>query len=316
MKPLLGWIEPKDRNQFQNDAHAASLQTMVKFALQPVKLAKGQKLSLFDLWRNPDVVADVGFVYNRIHQITGSCVWAGGTNALYSTICAQRVAGENPTKAFLPMTLHNYGLSRHYYGANTPGEGSMGSTFAKSLKVDGVDIWNPTKAPYKNTDGIIVGREMELYYSGFQNNKDIKETLLTSKAHLLGSAAECNTIEQIKTLVINGYGVAFACGRFIGNASIRGSGANACVMGKWDSRGGHQQSIHAVWEHPDFGPLLWAQNSWPGSVYPKDPAGGPICGCWVKEDDVQDAMNDSGEVYGYSSLDWFPAQPKLLDWLI
>ncbi len=320
MNPLLGWIAPQDRTQDQHDAHDAAVQGMVKhFALPVPTLAKGERISLFDFWKNPVVVADVGFTFSRIHQLTGSCVWAGGTNALFSTIAVQRLAADAPTKAFLPFTLGNYAMSRHYMGDDGQGSGSLGSTFAKSLATEGVRDWPNNGADslptFTDTDGLSVkGSSVEFQWSSYRNPQ-LAAVLAASKPHLLGSAAEAKSVQDIKAFIANGYGVSFACDRNIGNASIHGSGADACVMGSWDSGGGHQQSIHAVWEHPTLGTLYWAQNSWPGSVYPRDPAGGPVCGCWVTEANVQRAMGYHGEVYGLSHLNWFPAQPAVLSYV-
>ncbi len=318
--PPLGFIRVQDRTQAQHDAHARAVQGMVKFSLPPVQLAKGESVRLFEFLKHPDVVADVGFKFDRIHQLTGSCVWAGGTNALFSTIAAQRLAAENPTLAFLPFTLHNYALSRHYMGDDGQGEGSMGSTFFKSLNTDGVRDWRKTgllladNLPgYTDSDGISVTSDTEMAWSSVRN-PGVQMVLQTSKQHLTSATGECKTVMDIRAMNVNGYGVSFACDRYIGNGSVRGSGANARVMGRWDGSGGHQQSIHAYEEHPDFGPIYWAQNNWPGSTYPADPGGGPVCGVWVLEKDVEAAMNMGGEVYGISHLNWFPAQPKVIDY--
>lgn len=317
MSPPLGWIAPKDRTQTQHDAHDHALSKTVKFALPVPTLVKGQSVRLFDFWKHPDVVADVGFVFDRIHQLTGSCVWAGGTNAVFSSIAAQRMASDNPIKAFLPFTLHNYAMSRHYMGDDGQGEGSMGSTFAKSLTDDGIRDWQGGKdnmPSYTDNDGVSVTSSDEMKWSSYRNPL-LKSVLEVSKPHTFGSAAVCKTAQDVKAMVCNGYGVTFACNNYIGHARVQGSGANACVVGYWDTYGPHQQSVHAFWEHPDLGPIYWSQNNWPGSTYPKDPAGGPVCGCWVTEKNLDNAMrNLDAEVFGLSHLNWFPAQPKLLDW--
>lgn len=259
-----------------------------------------------------EVEEDHSFVAGGV--VVHNCVWAGGTNGVFSTIAAQRVAGESPTKAFLPFTLHNYALSRHYMGDDSQGEGSMGSTFAKSLREDGIRDWvsGAGLPAYTHEDGISVTSREEMAWSSVRNGA-IQGVLQVSKAHLFGNAAECKTVQDVKAMVLNGYGVTFACNLYVGNASVEGQGENACVIGYWDHNGGHQQSIHAYWEHPDFGPLYWAQNNWPGDTYPRDPAGGPVCGCWVREAKVEAAMRQDGEVYGLSHLDWFPANPRVLD---
>src|SRR5438067_2322408 len=116
---LLGFIPHRDRTIEQEEAHERAEKVVLRFSLPPVQLAKGVAVRLFDFWKHPDVVADVGLPFDRVHQQTGSCVWAGGTNALFSTIAAQRLADDNPTKAFLPFTLHNYLMSRYNLGLTT-----------------------------------------------------------------------------------------------------------------------------------------------------------------------------------------------------
>lgn len=323
MAPPLGWIEPIARTKAQESAHFAARgsSAFVRHALTPKQMDKGQSVRLFDLWKHPDVVADVGFQYTRWHQVTGSCVKAGAFNAVLCTIAGQRIAGDNPTKAFVPFLWHNYAMSRHYMGDDGQGEGSMGSTMAKSLKEDGIrdypvdrgDILPDYK--YDVEDGFQITEREEMQWSSYRND-NIAKVLQVSKAHLFGVSTEADRVEDILALNQNGYGVTFACNNYIGNARVRGSGANAALLGRWDTRGGHQQSILGAWNNPDLGMLYWAQNNWPASTYPRDPAGGPTCGCWVTEADVTAAMRLDAEVYGIGSLDWFPAQPKILDWVM
>jgi hypothetical protein len=318
MAPLLGFIRPQDRTPAQETAHNLAVGMMARFTLPVPTLAKGQKLCLFDFWKHPKVVADVGFVFDRFHQLTGSCVGAGGGNGLFSTIASQRVAASSPTKAFLPFWLSAYGMSRHYMGDDGQGEGSMGSTFAKALTLDGIRDWPSGKdslPSWSDDDGVTVTSGVEMKWSSYRNG-DLQTVLQASRQHLVGAAAECKSAQDIKAMLLNGYGVTFACNNYIGHGSVKGSGDSAYVTGYWDGGGGHQQSLHAYWEHPTDGPLYWAQNNWPGSTYPKDPAGGPICGVWVTEANVERALRLDAEVYGLSHLSWFPAQPDLLDYLI
>jgi hypothetical protein len=315
----LGWISPADRTPDQHDAHIraqATVPPLARFALPMPALQAGQAVRLFDFWKHPDVVADVGFVFDRFHQLTGSCVNCGGANGLFSTIAAQRVAAVNPTKAFLPFTWHNYAMSRHYMGDDGQGEGSLGSTFAKSLSQDGIRDWPKSGAglpSWTDQDGISITSRDEMTWSSYRNPA-LQVVLAAAKDHKVASAAQCSSAADIRAAILNGYGVTFACNNYIGHASVQGSGADACVVGYWDGRGGHQQSLHAVWDHPSLGPLYWAQNNWPGSTYPADPAGGPVCGCWVTEAHVEAAMRLDGEVYALSNLAWFPATPAVLDW--
>lgn len=317
--PLLGWISPKDRNAKQKAADDAAKATLTtRFALPAPKLAKGQRVALFDAWKHPDVVADAGRPFRRIYQQTGSCVWAGGTAALFSTIAMQRVAGVMPTRAFMPFTLHNYAMSRHYFGDDGEGEGSLGSTFWKSLIEDGVRDWPADPGDelpdYQDVEeAFAITAKEELQWSSVRN-RYVQEVVQVSKPHTIAAAGQCENVNDIRAMISNGYGVSFACSRYIGNGKVVGTGKAARVVGKWDSAGGHQQSIHAVEEHETLGPIYWAQNNWAANTYPRDPGGGPVCGVWVLEKDVKAALKYDSEVYGLSRLKWFPAQPAVLDW--
>jgi hypothetical protein len=324
MAPLLGWIPPQDRTpamQRANDEAMAFVTPVARHTLPIPKLEAGQSIRLWDLWGKPEVVKDAGVKFTRIFQQTGSCVWAGGTVALMSTIAAQRCGGAQKTKAFVPFTLQNYAYGRHLMGDDGQGEGCMGAGFARALVEKGVTEWKNDgtlgmpRFQYGEKSGIQISRSDELKWSSIRNPQ-YKPVVEESDDHLLGAATEARDVAGIRALISNGYGVSFACLNYIGNARIQGSGDNACVIGKWNTYGPHQQSIHAVWEHPQFGPLYWSQNNWPEGTYPDDPAGGPECGCWVKEDDVADAMRKQGEVFGFSNLNWFPAAPELIDWFI
>jgi hypothetical protein len=315
MAPLLGWITPALRTQDQNDAHVKATAAMPRFALAPGTLAKGDMVRLTKFWSDPLVVKDVGFVFPRFHQLTGSCVGAGGGQALFTLIAGQRLLAENPTVAFLPFWPFDYGRCRSNEGDRGQGEGAMGSSFAETIVKEGVISSAEQGLPqFTNSDGLVLTSRLELQWSD-GNSSLVKNYLPVAKQHPMGAAAPITDFAGMKSAILNGYPGSFACDRYIGNASLRGSGANAAVFGKWDGRGGHQQSFHDYWEHPDFGPCVWIQNNWPGDTYPQDPqAGSPVCGCWVTEADVNAAFGYNSEVYAFSHLNWFPAQPSVLDW--
>lgn len=325
MPPPLGWIEPAVRTRQQEAAHTDAMNSpvFVRHALMPRQMAKGQAVRLFDLWVRDEVQNDLregGFrPYTRWHQNTGSCVKAGGFNAAISTIAGQRCASDTPTKAFVPFMWHTYARSRELMGDTGQGEGSMGSTFAQACKEQGIRDYPLSPSDYMPDyqhsleDGYQISSRDEMLWSSVRNS-NYSKAVADSSGHTFGAATEARSTNDILALVQNGYGVTFACNNYIGSARVRGSGANAAVCGRWDTRGGHQQSILAAWENPDLGLLFWAQNNWPASTYPADPAGGPVCGCWVTEADVAAALRLDAEVYGLGLLNWFPAQPKLLDW--
>lgn len=321
MPPPTGWIRPIDRTPAQQAAHAGAVLQQIRHALPFRAPAKGEKVILPSFWANPDVIADVGLKFTRVHQKTGSCVWAGGTAAIFTTIATQRLASDAPTKAFMPFTLHNYASSRARFGDTGEGEGSLGSTFADSLREDGIRDWPQVAGDempdytHDDEDGFVVGAQTELRWSSIRN-PNYQKILSVSKQHLFGSTAEGRDPEDWIALLQNGYGITWACNNFISSAKVKGSGANAaCISdGGADSSGGHQWSLQGYWNHPDFGMLYLNLNNWPASTYPRDPAGGPVCSCWVPEARQIAAARLDAEVYGLSHLNWFPAQvDKVLD---
>lgn len=316
----LGWVEPKDRSQEAQNAHAAALAAMPRFALGASDIPTGPlDIRLFKAWSHPDVIADCGGVtFNRFHQLTGSCVGAGGGNALFTLIAMQRLLSSGATRAFIPWWPHPYGQSRALAGFRGRGEGSLGSTFFSALKKYGVpDTIEATSqgvAGFKFTDGLTLTSQEEMDWSD-GNSSLVRGFNDEAMKRPLGSGQEVTDVVQIRAALANGYPITFACDRYIGSAHVVGD----VLIGSWDSSGGHQQSLHAVWDHPQQGPLYWAQNNWPGNTYPRDPAGGPVCGCWVTEANVSKALRYDSEVFALSHLEGGvvvqPDVPVVLDWI-
>jgi hypothetical protein len=75
-----------------------------------------------------------------------------------------------------------------------------------------------------------------------------------------------------------------------------------------------------VWNHPNDGRLFLYSNQWPTSTYPKDPAGAGRCCVWIPESEMTKLFTqyggDNGETVALSHLNYFPAQPSVLDLLI
>jgi hypothetical protein len=313
----LGFVTKDARTVAQNIAHELHESRMSRFMLTVPNNAGPLNIRLFDAWKHPKVVQDVGFVFPRFHQLTGSCVGAGGGQALFTLIAMQRLLATDPTVAFLPFWPFDYGRCRSNEGDRGQGEGAMGSSFADTIVKEGViDAKTQGLPAFTNNDGLVLTSKQEMQWSD-GNSSLVTQYLPAARVHPMGTSAPLNDTAGMKAAIINGFPGSFACDYYIGNASVQGSGANAAVVGHWDGRGGHQQSFHGYWDNPDLGPLFWIQNNWPGSTYPADPSGGPTCGCWVTEANVTKAFGYNSEVYAFSHLNWFPAQPDVpavLDW--
>lgn len=317
MNIVTGWIPPSERTSQQEQAHATALATMPRFAIPGSKATGKETVLLYEAWYAAKVIEDVGYRFDRFHQWTGSCVGAGGGNGLFTLIAIQRLFSKNPTKAFIPWWLYNYGRSRYYMGDRNKGQGSLGSTFAKSLRDDGV-ITSTEKGlpPFINAgdEGTHVqGEEVEYDWSD-GDSRLVLDYSDEGRLHPLGQAAEVTTIEQIDDSLINGYPCTFACDRYVGNPRVK----SGVLIGTFDTWGGHQVSILGRRVHDTLGVLYWMQNNWPKDVYPKNPEPNqPTCGCWIEERELRRALGYQAEVFALGHLPWFPAQPEIaIPWIV
>ena len=314
----LGFIRKQDRTPAQHAAALLAESTMA--AINAADLLKhvpttGVCLRLSDAWSDPLVVADIGLAFPRYRQLTGSCVGAGGGNALMTLIGVQRKLAANPTVAFLPFWPFDYGKCRQEEGDRGQGEGAMGSSFAASVVNDGVlAATQPGLPPFANNDGLILTSALEMQSSAGATIPAVYT--VAAKQFPMGSTAPLKNVQDIKAAILNGYPGSFACDNYIGSANIQGSGANARTVGFWNGRGGHQQYFIAYEDNPELGPLYGIGNNWAGDTYPADPGGLPICCCWVKEVDVTRAFGYDSEVYAFSHLKYLPAQPAVLNWVM
>lgn len=314
--PILGWIEPKDRTKEQHDAHAAALASFPKFALSHAATAGPVKVLLTDFWKDPTVVADVGFEFAGFRQLTGSCVGVSAGNAVFTLSAIQRCLADNPTKAFVPWWPFPYGRTRFNEGDRGQGEGAVDSIMAQTLIKEGVfGIDEITDEPtFDKSDGLALTSGQELTYSDGAYVGNTKYLPL-GKQHPVGTAAPLNSVADIKTAIVNGYPVLDGCEYYIGTGHLSGDVA----LGQYDGRGGHSTCYLGYWDHPTLGPLYLYSNQWDGNTYPQDGSGKGRCTVWVKESTVAKLFTlggDNGETVALSHLNYFPAQPKVLDWFV
>lgn len=312
--PLLGWISPAFRTQAQMDAHVVAISRNVNFTLQPPTVPKGTKLLLTDSWKNPTVVADIGREFTGFRQLTGSCVGVSSGNAIFTLAATQRILAANPTKAFIPWWPYPYGRTRYNEGDRGQGEGAIDSVMAQTLITEGVFSIDeiPDEPAYDTSDGLALTSNQELTYSDGNYSGNTKYLSL-GKQHPLGSAATINDVAGIKAAILNGYPVLDGCDNYIGAGSLQGDVA----IGAYDGRGGHSTCYLGYFEHATLGPLYLYSNQWAGSTYPQDSSNKARCTVWVKEATVARLFatgGSGGETVALSHLNYFPAQPEVLDW--
>jgi hypothetical protein len=314
--PLLGWIPPRDRTPEQNNAHAAAMRIVrAGHGLQAVSLAPGEKLMLTDSWKDPSVVAELGFVFTGFRQLTGSCVGVSEGNWITTLACIQSKLTVGAHKPFVCFWPFPYGRTRYNEGDRGQGEGAIDSVMGEVISREGYfDIAQPGLPQFNTSDGFALTSNQELQWS------DGGSALVTKWASLaaqhVGAKATCNSTDDIWNAIGNGYPVIDGCDNYIGNGSIVGTGADAYVRGHYDGRGGHSTCILGIWQHPNDGRLFLYSNQWSGSTYPKDPAGAGRCCVWTTEAEMHKLFQtggNGGETMALSHVDWFPAQPKILD---
>lgn len=313
--PPLGWIEPQDRTVQQHAAHAAALAKMHAFNLSPVT-AGPVKVVLTDLWKDPDVVADVGRVFTGFHQLTGSCVGVSASNAVATLSFVQRKFGASPTKAVVPWWGYPYGMTRYAEGDRGRGEGAVDSVMGAELARDGVFSFDEPGLPqFDFSDGWTLTEAVEYQWSD-GGSIDAKWKTL-GRTHLVKSVGPIYDTAGIKAAVVNGYPVLDGCNNYVGNGRVASGGGVPYVTGRYDGRGGHSTCVLGYWDHPNDGPLYLYSNQWPASTYPADPGGGGRCCVWLPEAEMAKLFGNGGgdgETMALSHLDYFPAQPAVLDW--
>ncbi len=305
----LGWIPPPDRNEAQADAHADAVRRMPAFAIIGDTMEAppaGTKVLLTDTWKNPAVVAKLGYPFTGVHQLTGSCVGAGGGNALF-TLQAIEILRNGDSEAFIvPFWLLPYGRSRYYMGERSKGEGSLGSLFARACKEDGVVDATLSGLPsFTRDDGFVWGEQTE--YAWSDGSRIENRWLEESRKHLVRTNSQLHSGAEVRDAIINGYPCTRASLDFVnrGTAKVK-SGAS---VGSHSRIGGHQETWLGYWNHPELGELIWEQNQHGTGAYAADPAGGPLGGCWVPMANVEALCRDRmAEVFAFSQFDGYPAQ--------
>jgi hypothetical protein len=309
----LGWINFDDRTDEQNSVHALAIARMPYFNLPFQGTPEvGTKVILTDLWRHEKVKAALGFEFPGWHQFTGSCVGVGGGNGAQTLNFKEALISNEPEKIVLLFWPYNYGRSRLKAGMHGRGEGSLGSTFAASLAGDGITRWevDGVNLPKHSINGQIeIGAQQELAWSdGAVAPGPVRDEAIQHKI----ISAPLSTFTQVRDAILNGYPVLRAFMKFAepNTAKVR----NGVLIGSYNGTGGHQESWLGYWNHPQEGELIYEMNQWGQNVYGKDPGGGALGGCWIRDEEVN-RQCANGEIYALSSYDGYPAQPEFYDWM-
>lgn len=309
----LGWVDFDQRTDEQNETHEAIVARMPAFGLVGETPPVGTKVLLTDTWKHQRVREAIGMDFPGIHQLTGSCVGAGGGNGCQTLNFLDTVVLNQAEKIVMIFWLYNYGRSRQLGGMRGRGEGSFGSTFAQSIAEDGaLDARIPElNLPQpKNADQLVWSSSIEMEWS--DGNRAPAEVRSEAKPHKFTSA-QLGSGEQVRDSIVNGYPVLRAFNTYVnpGSARVR----NGALIGSYSGRGGHQESWLGYWNHPQEGELIYEMNQWGAKAYGTDPGGGAPGGCWIRIEEVdQQCRGRYSEIYALSQYDGYPAQPAVYDW--
>lgn len=311
-----GWIPPDERTAAQAAAHREAVAKMPKFQIFGRTDYKEGKAFLFDLWSHPTTAAALSFEYPGTHQLTGSCVGAGGGNALFTLIAGDAITRGEPEQIVVPFWLLPYGRSRLYMGENFPGQGSFGSTFAQAVREDGVlDASQEGLPAFKNKDGLIWGEEIEMSWSDGDAQQTL-DLLEHSREHPVKTTAECPSADDVRDALANGYPC--TCASTWGGHGLDGrecdvKGDPPALLNIRCDSWGHQMSVQAWWDHPALKELYWIHNQWGLKIHGECPSGAPAGGFWITKAEMEWICRN-GEVYAFSGFNGFPAQNVEWDW--
>jgi hypothetical protein len=301
---LSGWIPPESRTLAEARADVDA-----KSAIPPLQIVgksaneNATQVALWDCWK-----LGLGKHYTGIRQITGSCVGAGGGNALFSLACADVVKRRDPEKVHIPFWLLPYGISRMLAGMNDRGDGSLGSTFAKAIREYGhVPATEPGLPEFRDSDGLVWGEKAE--YDWSQGRKAPADLLAKAKPYLVRSTAVCRSTDDVRESLRNYYAVVHASNW---GGSMQCPVTDGVLLNARRGTWMHQMSCHGWMDHPRLGELFYVLNQWGLNAHGTCPTGAPKGGFWVRKNDMADIVSQ-GETFALSQFDGFPGLPQPLD---
>lgn len=258
-KPLASGGETVWDFGFRPSDPALTAQVVEPFTDEDGVLVDGDKVFLWEYAR----IANGGKLPPYSMQVTGSCVNSGGQNAAITRIGVECVNLAAPEVFKVPFTLHAYGYSRHLYGWESPGEGSMGDGMARALQEVGVTTIDDPSVPkasiYKNA--FVYPENVEMQYSAWRNAPQAVRDAAKPHPFKYGSVG---SLDEAEKELRRGRPLTWA-GNWGGRMKgvYKGTGANRILWnGDRADTWNHQQSVHGMWKHPEFGRIWYVMNNW------------------------------------------------------
>lgn len=305
-----GWIPPDRRDpERAAEIDAATL----PFTIQGKSVLTAQSYALlWECWKDSRVLQSVGGVYPGIHQITGSCVGAGGGNAIFALSAVEVVRLGDAEQVLIPFWPLTYGKSRQYAGLRGRGEGSFAGAFGKAASTDGIMPANLDGLPaFTRDDGLTWGRNVELEWS--DGSQIATRWLERSRKHLVKSVAQIKSADQCREALANGYPVMF-CGDWGGLMQCPTQGEPAVLMNRRSGQWMHNQTALGWWDHPTEGEIFCILNQWGLNAHGTCPSGAPAGSYWIKKAEMEYQCRN-GECLALSQFQGFPAADYQIPWV-
>lgn len=304
-----GWIPPQMRTVAETARDTQIRASIPAFALSGSFRGDKAKVGLYEARQKISKTQHPGY----INQSTGSCVGAGGGNAVLTLRDVEIALGEQLEEPEMVWWLYTYGESRELSGMRSRGDGSTGAGYAKAITTKGIFAAAEQGLPqFEMRRGwYYLSPSIEREWSDGQQSPAKWDEL--ARKHLVKSAAQCRSAEDVATAIQNGYPCTVACMFGTQGQKRLGDGDNAVMVSEWDGSWSHQQFIDAWWNHPTLGELYRVGNNWGPDAHSPAVDGSPNGGYWVRKS-VMQRMCGGQEVFALSAFEGFPARE--LDWAI
>lgn len=247
-------------------------------------------------------------------QTTGSCVGAGGDNALKTVMAVEIVMGdfEEFRTLWWPYT---YGRSRFRMGDRGPGEGSTGETWGEAILEDGsiaIEEAGNVPAFTEERGWIKLSRATELSWS----DGDAPQTLAlmpVAKQHIVKTMAKANSHADVLAGLDNGYTATQASNFGFRQMVPTPRGNPAVRMVSWDGSWSHQTYIDEYWNHPTEGLIFRWGNNWGPDAHGPALADEPDSSVYITAATL-DKICQRGTVLILSPYNGYPARKVPVDW--
>lgn len=304
-----GWIPPDERTAVMRAAGAKAEMELPRFTIRGRFQANRRR---YPLWMAGKALTGKFLRYNW--QQTGSCVGAGGDNALKTLMALEILLGGDLEAMVDVWWLFAYGRSRFHGGIRGRGEGSFGPAWIKAVTIDGFfqDDGAGGKLPdFQVKQGwLVLPASVEMEWS--DGARIGEEWLGRGRMHLLRTGARMKDKHDCYEAIINNYPLVQASSFGFRSTTVKGSRFPIRVA-TWNGTWHHQTYLDEAWDHPELGGVYYRWgNNWGPDAHGAPTGDEPPGGVYVHEDTL-DSMCKNGEVYALSGADGFPAQEDALD---